>query len=230
MTVDDGAFRIEGLDLGTYRVTARAKAFASAEEYPVVVSDDQPEPDLVLSLQRGWIMRGRLLDPQGKGVPGALVVVAPNGASESGYLPSQTDANGVFRITAPADGPVNVGAISARYAPAVQTDVQQGPDDDSPDVVLHATPGGTLRVRVLHRGGEPAAGVQLAYQPVPLFPGSDVVVDRNRLRPTEADGSTVLTLVYPSAYIVSIPGRRDVAPIQIYVSEGTRTDAVLEVP
>ena len=230
MTIDDGTFRIEGLDPGSYRVTARAKAFASAEEFPVVVADDQPEPDLVLTLQRGWIMRGRLLDPQGRGVPGALVVVAPNGASESGYLPSQTDANGVFRITAPADGPVNVGAISARFAPSVQTDIQQGPDDDSPDVVLHATPGGTLRVRVLRRGGEPAPGVQLAYQPVPLFPGSDVVVDRNRLRPTEADGSTVLTLVYPSAYMISIPGRRDVAPIQVFVSEGTQTDAVIEVP
>jgi len=230
MTVDDGTFRIEALDQGSYRVTARAKAFGSAEEFPVVVSDDQPEPDLVLTLQRGWIMRGRLVDPQGRGVGGALVVVAPNGASESGYLPSQTDANGVFRITAPTDGPINVGAISARFAPAVQTDVQQGADDDSPDVELHATPGGTLRVRVVHRGGEPVAGVQLAFQPVPLFPGSDVVVDRNRPRPTEADGTTVLTLVYPSTYVISIPGRRDVAPVQVFVSEGTQTDAVVEVP
>jgi len=230
MSVDDGTFRIDALDQGSYRVTARAKAFASAEEFPVVVSDDQPEPDLVLKLQRGWIMRGRLLDPQGRGVPGALVVVAPNGASESGYLPSQTDANGVFRITAPADGSVNVAAIAARFAPAVQTDVQQDGDGESPDVVLHATPGGTLRVRVLHRGGEPVAGVQLAYQPVPLFPGSDVVVDRNRPRPTEADGSTVLTLVYPTAYVVSIPGRREVNPVEVYVSEGTQTDAVIEVP
>lgn len=230
MTVDDGAFRIEALDPGTYRVTARAKAYASDEEFPVIVGENEPEPDLLLTLQRGWIMRGRLLDPQGRGVPGALVVVAPDGAAESGYLPSQTDATGAFRITAPADGPVNVAAIAARFAPAVATDIEQSGDGGGADVVLHASAGGSLRVRVAHRGGEPVAGVQLAFQPVPLFPGCDVVMDRNRPKPTEADGSTLIPLLYPGSYMVSIPGRHDAPALSVVVSEGTVADLAIEVP
>jgi len=230
MSVDAGAFRLEALDPGTYRVTARAKAYASDEEYPVVVADTEPEPDITLTLQRGWIMRGRLLDPQGKGIPGALVVVAPDGAAESGYLPSQTDTTGSFRVTAPADGPVNVSALAARYAPAVQTGVEPPEGGDAPEVVLHATTGGSMRIRVLHRNGEPVAGAQLGYQPTPLFPGCDVVMDRNRPPPTGPDGSALITLLYPGEYAVSIPGRRDAPSIRVFVNEGSESDAVIEVP
>ena len=230
MSIDDGVFRIEAVDPGTYRVTARAKAFTSAEEYPVVVADDAREPDLELVLKKGWIMRGRLLDPQGRGVPGALVVVAPAGAAESGYLPSQTDATGAFRITAPADGPTCVGAGSPRFAPAVQCDVEQQADGSNSDVVLNATPGGSMRIRVVHRGGGVVTGVLIAYQPVPLFPGSDVFVERNKPAATDADGSTLVTLLYPGVYMVSILGRRDAAPIQVRVNEGAESAGVIEVP
>ena len=65
---------------------------------------------------------------------------------------------------------------------------------------------------------------------MPLFPGSDVVVDRNRPRPTEADGTTLVTLLHPGTYIVSIPGRRDVASVEVGVNEGAESVAVLEVP
>jgi hypothetical protein len=230
MTVDGGAFRLEALDPGSYRVTARAKAYSSDEEFPVVVADTEPEPDITLTLQRGWIMRGRLLDPQGKGIPGALVVVAPDGAAESGYLPSQTDQTGAFRVTAPADGPVNVSAIAARYAPAVQTGIEPPGSGDAPEVVLHATAGGSMRIRVVHRNGQPVAGAQLSYQPFPLFPGCDVVMDRNRPQPTGPDGSTLVTLLYPGDYAVSIVGRRDTPSIRVFVNEGSESDAVIEVP
>jgi hypothetical protein len=220
ISIDGGVFKIDAVDPGTYRVTARAKSFTSAEEFPVVVADDQQEPDIELVLQRGWIMKGHLLDPSGRGVAGALVVVAPAGAAESGYLPSQTDATGAFKITAPADGPVSVGAIAAHFAPAVQNDVEQPADGGAGDVVLHATPGGSMRIRVVHHNGDPVAGAQVAYQPMPLFPGSDVVVDRNKPRATEADGTTFVSNLYPATYIVSMPGRRDAAPIQVNVNEG----------
>ena len=229
-TVDDGSFKIDAVDPGTYRVTARARSFTSAEEYPVVVADDQREPDLELTLQRGWIMRGHLLDPGGQGISGALVVVASAGAAESSYLPSQTDTTGGFRITAPSDGPVSVGAISQRFAPAVQADVEQPADGSPSDVVLRATAGGSLRVRVVHRGGKAVEGAQVAYQPVPLYPGSDVAVDRNRPKATDAEGVSVVTLLYPGSYLVSIPGRRDVAPAQVIVNEGAESEIQLEVP
>lgn len=230
MTGDDGAFRLEAIDPGTYRVTARARGYAADEAYPVAVRENEADPDLDMSLQRGWMMQGRLVDPQGNGVAGALVVVAPQGAAESGYLPAQTDATGAFRITAPADGAVNVAAISPNFAPAVQTDIEQLADGNSPDVLLHATAGGALRVRVVRRGGDPVQGLQVTYQPVPLFPGCDVSVDRNRPSNTDAEGTARVALVHPGAYLVSVLGRRDVTPVRVDVNEGAETYAVLEVP
>jgi hypothetical protein len=70
----------------------------------------------------------------------------------------------------------------------------------------------------------------VTYQPVPLFPGCDVSVDRNRPSNTDADGTTRVALVHPGAYLVSILGRRDVVPIRVDVNEGAETYAVVEVP
>jgi protocatechuate 3,4-dioxygenase beta subunit len=230
LTTDDGAFRLEAVDPGTYRVSARARGYAPGEVYPVTVGEDAPIPDLDLSLERGWIMRGRVVDPEGRPVASALVVVAPDGAAESGYLPAQSDGTGTFRITAPADGPVSVAAISTRFAPAVQTNVQQPADGETSDIVLHATAGGSLRVRVVHRAGGPVPGALITYQPVPLYPGCDVVVERNRPRSTDADGTTIVTMVRPGTYIVSVPGRKDSTSVRTSVNEGAETGVVLEVP
>ncbi len=230
MSRDDGLFRLEAIDPGTYRVTARARGYTAAEIYPVAAREDAPSDDLELTLERGWTMRGRLVDPEGRGVPDALVVVAPPGMAESGFLPSQTDPNGLFRITAPTDGRVNVAAIARHFAPAVQTNIDPPASENPPEVVLRASLGGTLRVRVARRGGNPVAGAQVTYQPIPLFPGSDVVVDRNRPGPTDVAGITVLTRLHPGEYVVSIAGRRDSAPVQVGVNDGEESSVVLEVP
>ena len=229
-TAEDGTFRLDAIDQGTYRVTARARGYAPAEAYPVTVSPNDPDPDLELSMERGWIIRGRLLDPEGKGVGGALVVVAPAGAAESGFLPAQTDATGGFRITAPSDGPVSVAAISSHFAPAVQSGIEMPPDGKPAEVLLHAGAGGTLVVRVAHRNGDAAPGQRIAYLPSPLFPGSDVVIDRNPARSTGPDGITRVPLLYPGTYLISVVGRRDTPTVQAVVIDGSETEAVLEVP
>ena len=176
-------------------------------------------------------MRGRVLDPEGRGVNDATVVVAAPGNAESGFLPTHTDSSGMFRITSPLDGPVSVGAISPRFAPAVKTDIQPpGGDDDAPDIQLHATAGGSLRIRVVHRGGGPVPGAATAVRPMPLFPGADLVMDRNRPKPTDADGVSLVTHLYPGVYVVALVGRNDASPGQTTVGEGAESEVVLEVP
>jgi hypothetical protein len=226
----DGTFRMEGIDSGTYRVTAKASKYAPAEAYPVTVTDDQAEANVELTLEHGWILRGRVTDPQGQPVYDAMIVVAAPGNAESGFLPSHTDRSGMFRITAPADGPVNVSAISPRFAPAVATDIQPTGSDDAPPVELRTGAGGSLHIRVVHRGGGPVAGAQPAYRPLMLFPGSDVVMDRNVPKRTDIEGNSVVTKLYPGQYVVSLVGRRDAAPAEVSVGEGTESFVEFEVP
>jgi protocatechuate 3,4-dioxygenase beta subunit len=226
----DGMFRLDAVDPGTYRVSARATGYAPAEQYPVVVGDDQPEARVDLTLEHGWLMRGRVTDPDGRPVNDATIVVASPGNSESGFLPAHTDSTGAFHITSSVDGPVSVAAISPRFAPAVKTDIQPPSGDDPPEIDLHATAGGTLRIRVVHRGGGPVAGASTAIRPVPLFPGADLVMDRNRPKPTDADGMSVVPRLYPGGYVVALVGRSDAAPVQAMVGEGTESQIVIEVP
>jgi len=229
-TKQDGTFRMEGIDSGTYRVTAKASKYAPAEAYPVTVTDDLAEANVELTLEHGWILRGRVTDAQGQPVYDAMIVVAAPGNAESGFLPSHTDRSGMFRITAPADGPVNVSAISPRFAPAVATEIQPAGSDEAPPVELRATAGGSLRIRVVHRGGGPVAGAQPAYRPLMLFPGSDVVMDRNVPKRTDIEGHSVVTRLYPGQYVVSLVGRRDTAPAQVSIGEGTEGFIEFEVP
>jgi hypothetical protein len=63
-----------------------------------------------------------------------------------------------------------------------------------------------------------------------LFPGSDVVQDRNPARSTDADGTTRVPLLYPGNYFVSVIGMHDVPAVQAAVNDGAESEAVLEIP
>jgi hypothetical protein len=226
----DGTFRMDGLDSGTYRVTAKAATYAPAEAYPVSVLEDQPETSVELTLERGWIMKGRVVDPQGAPVADALIVVAAVGNAESGFLPAHTDRTGAFKVTAPIDQPVSVSAISPRFAPAVEANIQPPSGGEGPPVELRATMGGSLRVRVVHRGGTPVVGAQPAFRPLTLYPGCDVVMDRNIPPKTDQDGTSVLLRMHPGQYVISLLGRRDSAPQSVSVGDGAESYLEFEVP
>jgi hypothetical protein len=117
------------------------------------------------------------------------------------------------------------GAATPRPGKAVR--VETGEDGG---FVAKGLTGELFRVRVVHRGGGSVAGAQVAFRPVPVFPGCEVVRERNRPKTTDADGATLVTPLYPGAYLVSIVGRRDTAAVQVGVDEGTESNVVLEVP
>ncbi len=226
----DGAYRLEGIDPGTYRVTARAVGYRPGEAYPVTVSDDAPSPEIDLSLDRGWVLQGKLVDPQQRGIPNGMVVVALPGQAESGILPSITDSTGGFRITSPVDGAVAVSVIASGWAPAHLDEVQPPAGDESQPVVLRAGPGGSLRIRVTGKDGQPVAGVPVALQPDPLFPGWDFIAGHTPPPPTDAAGSSLVSLLAPGDYLVTLPGRKGVIPVRVTIVEGVEAEAVVPLP
>jgi protocatechuate 3,4-dioxygenase beta subunit len=226
----DGSYRLDAVDAGTYRVLARAIGYRAADAYPVVVSEDTPNPTADLTLERGWILKGRVVDPQGRALAGAMVVIAVPGQAESGALSTNSDSSGAFRITAPADGPMSVTAFANGWAPAVLDDVPPPAGPDDAPVVVQATAGGALRIRVTDSRGQPLAGERLASRPEPLYPGSDTVAQRAPLPLTDGDGVALLTLLVPRSYVITIPGRRGVDPVMVTVVEGTEASASITVP
>jgi len=226
----DGSYRLDAVDVGTYRVMARGTGYRAADAYPVVVSDDTPNPTADLTLERGWILKGRVVDPDGRPLNGAMIIIAAPGQAESGALSTNSDASGTFRITAPAEGPMSVTALANGFAPAVQDAVQPPATPDDPPTVLRAGPGGALRIRAVDAGGAPLPGVRVALRPDPLYPGWDAIAQRAPNPPTGPDGTAIVTLLAPREYVVTVPGQKGVEPVIVSVVEGTEALASITVP
>jgi protocatechuate 3,4-dioxygenase beta subunit len=228
----EGMFRLDGLAPGTYRVSGRANGYRSSEPVTVALAEGAQDAPIDLRLERGSALRGRVVDPGGRGLAGAMVLVAPS-SGPGGFASSataSTDFNGTFDLTAPSDGPMDITAIPAGWAPARLTGVTPASSDDAPELVLHASLGGRIQLHVTAAGGQPVAGVQVAIRPASPWPGSEMALTMHRFPPTGTDGATSLDLLAPGAYLISVAGQADAAPVSVEIREGVETTAVLALP
>lgn len=225
-TRPDGTFSIESIAPGTYRVTASAQGFRTAEEYPVLVSDEAATPPLEIRLEPGRDLRGRVVDPSGGGIAGALVVAAPAGSLERTAIPASTDVNGAFVLTAPSDGAVDVAAFARGYAPARAS----GVDPASSEPVLVVGQGGRLRMTVLDRDGKPLPGVSVTAAASPPFLGSDLALFLGRPAPTGPDGTTTAGPLAPGGYEISVRLGARTATATVAVPDGGEAAITITLP
>jgi hypothetical protein len=229
-TAPDGSYTIEGVEPGRYQVTASANGYRTEKAGPIEVAEGAAAPRVDLTLAKGRLLRGRVIDPEGRGVPDTMVFVVAGGETRPSQ-PVQTDVNGTFETTAPSEGSVDVVALPPGWAPARLAGIVPPVDEDAPPIEVRVSAGGKLRVMLV--GGEPArplAGIVPSIQPVPAYPGSTLAMMRNRPEPTGPDGQTVLGLLAPGVYEVSLPTRKDVRPVQVPVAESGEALAQVTVP
>jgi hypothetical protein len=140
-------------------------------------------------------VRGRVLDANGTGIAGAAVFATPAGSAGAGggALPTTTDVNGTFLVTAPSDGPIDLTAIATGFPPARATSIQP---QEGVDVVLRAPRPGHILVKVLDSNGA-VAGARVTCQAVPYYPGAGM---GDRTPATGADGATTVSSLAPGAY------------------------------
>jgi protocatechuate 3,4-dioxygenase beta subunit len=221
-TDPSGAYVVEGLEAGSYRVTVSAPGFSPAER-SVDVSDAEVTPGIDFRLAPGRMLRGRVVDPAGRGLADAFVVVLGAPARDT----SMTDVNGAFTVTAPSEGPVDVGVYAAGWAPAWRSGIVPREGEQTTIVV---SPGGTIEIRLRGSDGRPVSGIQVQIAPLGgAFPRTSMVFSTRQPPPTGPDGVAVADLLAPGAYEIQLPGR-DVAPAQVTVTEGGTSPVVLTVP
>lgn len=215
-TESDGTFLIEGLEPGTYGITVAASGYRNAEVPTVTVANESDVPSVEVSLTPGRTVRGRVLDANGNGIAGALVLTAPSGSVPSGRdaLPATTDVNGTFVITAPADGPIDLTAVASGFPPARAVSVQP---QDGVDVVLRAPRPGHIRVNVVDPIGA-VEGASVVCRAVPDYLGAGFT--RDKPLPTGADGMTVVSSLAPGAYEVTVNSRSRRATAAATLAEG----------
>jgi uncharacterized GH25 family protein len=118
------------------------------------VSREAPPMDVLLG--KGKALRGRIMDDEGKPVPGARVLGA--GKSWRDHARSLTDGTFVFP-DAPATSPLTLTVSRSPYAPASVKDVTAG----AKPVRIRLEPGTPVKGRIVDaRTGQPVAGAAVS--------------------------------------------------------------------
>jgi protocatechuate 3,4-dioxygenase beta subunit len=116
MTDQDGRYRIEGLEHGSYEVTVFAGAGRSAASRQQVSLDADQELDI--DLATGGIHGRVLASADGSPIPGAVVTLSDDDNTEG--LDVTADARGLFHLSEVAAGPSTARARQQGYGVARQ--------------------------------------------------------------------------------------------------------------
>ena len=169
VTDQEGRWRIDGVP-NDKRTKLRVRVF-----HPDYVSDDdwgqsQDESEVttemlldetaVLTLRRGVVVEGRVTDPEGKPVAGAVVARGedPRVVMASDSHTVRTDAQGVYRIPALPPGPMTVTVMGEGFAPDLK---KVEASKDLPPVDFQLKPGKVMRLRFINESDEPVPGVSV---------------------------------------------------------------------
>ena len=187
LTDAEGRFRLAPLAAGRWRVHAKAPGHLPSDPVEFEVGAGETRDDLVLTLTRGAVVSGRLLDATGApatGYPVRLNVVDPGadaasklqlvdgGPFTSGKHETRTDLEGRFRFDALPEGEARLRAhpgAEARVTTAVGRPVE---------VALQLRRTGRIEGRVVDGRGAPVEGVEvLLSRPPEDFDEADTRTD-----------------------------------------------------
>lgn len=150
---EDGAFVLEGLKPGRWKIGARARghATASAPDTELPGSGDL----LVITLPRTTMLSGLVVDPSGAPAPKAQVRIdwTPSDLFSFADLNQSTtaDAKGAFKLQNAPAGVLKVFASHAQFAQSQPLEVTVTPGQKLDGLRLVLTSGGRVRGRI-HEG------------------------------------------------------------------------------
>ncbi|MFN8095788.1 MAG: carboxypeptidase-like regulatory domain-containing protein [Vicinamibacteria bacterium] len=158
----DGAFTLRDLAPGAYALVARASGRGEASMSGVRVRAGATTSLGTITLPAGGVVRGSVVDSEGRGIPGATVSVDREGARRRRLNEAQTDSTGAFEVTGVPAGVMRVVANHPSYAegPPITTEVD--PEKEPVPVRVVLLRGGTIEGRVTRRDGRPFTAGRVA--------------------------------------------------------------------
>jgi Carboxypeptidase regulatory-like domain len=183
-----GRFLLSDVAPGTYTLEVRAEGQGVAGLSGVRVAAGRPTDVGTLTLGRGGVFRGVVVDGEGRGIPGATVNAERDAMNQTGSFGTQTGSSGAFEIRGAPIGPCYVTARHPAYASSGRVPAEVDPEQDLPPVRIVLARGGRLEGRALHRDGAPFTDGRVRVWP--LAPGRWSVA--REMAALDADGSFVL--------------------------------------
>ena len=150
-----GRFVLRDVLAGTYDLEAQATGYGTASVSNVRVTAGRTTSAGTITLGRGGVVRGTVVDGEGQGIPGASVYADRDTNTRTSNYFSQTDSSGAFEIRGVPTGRFEVRAQHPSYAPGKATSVEVDPEKEPVPARIVLVRGGRLEGRVRHRDGRP---------------------------------------------------------------------------
>ncbi|NOZ95706.1 MAG: hypothetical protein GXP47_13355 [Acidobacteria bacterium] len=175
-TADDGGFRIGHLAPGPLGLTITAQGYQKAKRQVEIPEDAEPAPVLI-ELERGAELRGRVLGPDGAPVAGALVETVGRP-----YQETQSGPDGAFVLDGLPAGTYEVQATTAELRGG-----GTGTAGSGEELIIRLQRPRRILGHVTGPEGEPEAGVRIQVWGTTRIPPAE----------TGSDGSFTVDKVFP---------------------------------
>jgi protocatechuate 3,4-dioxygenase beta subunit len=159
----DGGFVLRDVAAGTYSLEVRAASRGGASMAAVRVAAGRPTNVGTITLGRGGVVAGVVVDAEGNGIPGATIRAERDANRRTGQLRTQTGSTGAFELRGVPIGTVLVSASHPAYAEGRDVPATVDPEKEPVPVRLVLVRGGRLEGRALYRDGRAFAGGRVSY-------------------------------------------------------------------
>jgi protocatechuate 3,4-dioxygenase beta subunit len=183
ITAGDGSFRFDALPAGSFRFLASHPERAPGSSALITLDGKTPHDGVVIALEVGAVVKGRVIDPQHQPVAGAQVRIGGAAGADGGRAgrggrggpggglarmfepPRQTvsDAGGVFEIRGLPRRPL--AAVALHETGASQTVTVDASAGDVDPVILMLDVTGSISGSVVDPEGQPVEGAQVTAFP-----------------------------------------------------------------
>jgi protocatechuate 3,4-dioxygenase beta subunit len=160
-TGDNGVARIKGVPADGYQVVARADGYAQTATWMRVGGEEITET-IELSLRRGAPVAGRVIDPDGAALAGAVVLYS--GASDWSQQANArwdgvvSDDKGEFRIDGLPEGTFRFRARHEEFAPGLSEPITLDGRNERTGVVVQMEQGAVIAGVVIDEQSAPVPG------------------------------------------------------------------------
>lgn len=215
----EGRFRVEGLQRGRYVVAVRAEGYTDGYSDPLALEEEAVGGPVTISLERGFVLTGEVIDAHGRPVAGARVELVPGAfrpdlmpgissifSKVEGISPSETplnrialtDGKGRFRIADAEPGTYCLCVTHPEYKEGVLPGVTVDRKDLNRAGRVMLEKGGTLSCTVYGPDGTALAGRLVSV--TGLDPKSFA------LARTDGEGRFRMVHMTPGSYELTLPG------------------------
>lgn len=210
-SAEDGAFSTEVVGPGVYQVQISAEGYAWALSREIN-TDQDPRDGIKIELKKGITLSGQVVDESGKPISGAKVIPLSKAAGimdrALSMFVTQEGAvetvDGRFSLDNLSPGKETLKATHPDYCFTVTDEFKLAEGATPQDIRIILTTGGTVCGHVYDSEGQPAAGVQLAFQDREGYGGfGDEEAGRLATTITDASGAYEVKHLPPQAVFIN---------------------------